>query len=77
MSLQHCHYFAHTLCIRDLDELNLIWPVDFRLKLNFATALDARKNIAYFRSGQKRPENYNLASFIKVKSKSLMHTVFV
>ena len=66
-----------TLCSKELDKLNFIWQFDFRLKPIFYTAPAAPKNTAHFKSGQKWIENNPLASFAKVKSKSLTHSVCI
>ena len=39
------------MCIRDLDTINLIWQLDFRLEPIFDTAPAASKNATYFKSG--------------------------
>jgi len=59
-------------CIRGLDKINLIWWIDFKLQRNFSTTPAASKNITCFKKGQKRPDNNNLNSLTKVKSKSMM-----
>ena len=61
-----------TLCIRDLDKLNLTGWFNFRLEPNFCSW---PKNIAHFKSRQKWTENKPLASFTSVKSKCLTHSV--
>ena len=51
------------VCIKDLDKLNSIWQLDFRLKSTFATAPVASKILLTL--------NNHLVSFTKVKYKSL------
>ena len=46
---------------------------DFRLKPIFAPA--ASKNTTHFKSGPSDKKNYYFASFSKIKSKFLIHTI--
>ena len=64
-----CQSTTYTVCIKDIEYLNLIWLFEFMLKPTFATALAFSKNITHFKSNQKWPKNNQLASFTKVKSK--------
>ena len=47
--------FENTVCIRDLDKLNLIWQFDFNLKQIFAPALAASESATHYKSDQKWP----------------------
>jgi len=62
------HHFKNrnTVCISDLDKLNLTLRFDFRLKPICDIAQAALKSIACFKNGLKWPKNI---IFTKVKSK--------
>ena len=60
------HRCKNTMCIRVLDELNLIWRFDLWLDPIFATAAAASKNTTRFKSYQKWSKNNRLTSFTKV-----------
>ena len=55
------YFCISTVCIRDLDNLNLIWWLDFRLKPIFAIASAALKNTTHFKRGQKCLQNKYIA----------------
>ena len=62
-----------TVCIIDLDNVNLNWWFDFVLEPIFVITPAASKNSTHFKSGQNRPKNNYLASLTKVQAKSLIH----
>ena len=62
----------YTMCIRDLENLNMIWRLDFKHEPIFATTPATSKNTTHFNSCQMWPENNHFSSLAKVKYKSLM-----
>ena len=52
---------TNTMCIRNLDRLNLIWLFDFRLEPIITSAPGASKQSTFFKSGQKWPKYSHLA----------------
>ena len=68
------------MCIRNLDKPILIWQFDFTLKPNFTTSQAASKKLLtseMAKSDQKWPTSKHIASFIKFKFQSLIHSVVV
>ena len=45
--------YKDTLCIKDLDNFNMLWWFDFRLEPIFTTAPATPTNVAHFESGQR------------------------
>ena len=60
------------MCIRDFDKFNFSWWFNFRLEPISASAPAGPKNIAQL----KVAKNDHLASFNKVRSKALIHSVW-
>ena len=63
--------FQSTVCAMDLDKINLAMVVWFEAQTNFSYL----KICSCFQSVQKWPQNNYLATFTKVKSKSLRNAV--
>jgi len=61
-----------TRCIRDLDNVNLIWQIDVGLEPSFTSALAASKYYLLQR-GLTWPIYIHLTSFTKVKNKFLIY----
>ena len=65
----------YAVWIRDLDKLNLIWWFDFILNPIFPSAPAASTNTPHFKSGQKWPKNNPHRYLTKVKYKSPIHAL--
>ena len=57
--------------------LTWLWWFDFRLEQILANDPAISKYVASFQSGQKGSKNNQLATFTKVRPKSLIHTVVI